>query len=177
MSTRTITGTSTMQEVLDAFPSAQRALFRKFHIGGCSSCGFQPTDTLQAVLKSHDVEEPVDQVVSFIEQSQKMDDRTKIDIAGLRGMLDKKDNIRLVDMRTPDETAFGTIPGAMTLTQELVRQMHEEWPKDTKVVLYCQRGMRSADGAAYLAGHGFTNVWSLSGGVDAWTMAGNKLAR
>jgi rhodanese-related sulfurtransferase len=177
MATRTITGTSTMQEVLEAFPSAQRALFRKFHIGGCSSCGFQPTDKLQDVLKSHDVGEPIADVVKFIEESQQVDDRSKVDPTKLKQWLDAKDSLRLVDMRSPDEATFGMIPGALVLTQELVRQMHEEWPKDAKIVLYCQRGMRSADGAAYLAGHGFTSVWSLSGGIDAWQMAGNKLVK
>ncbi|MGH7976221.1 MAG: rhodanese-like domain-containing protein, partial [Limisphaerales bacterium] len=40
---------SPMREVLENFPGAQRALFRKYHIGGCSSCGFQPTETLAEV--------------------------------------------------------------------------------------------------------------------------------
>ena len=177
MANRTITASTTMQEVLDAFPAAQRALFRKYHIGGCSSCGFQPTDKLQDVLKSHDVQESIADVAAFIQESQQMDDRTKIESPKLRQWLDAKESMKLVDMRAPDETAFGIIPGAITLTQDVVRQMHEEWPKEGKVVLYCQRGMRSADGAAYLAGHGFTNVWSLSGGVEAWTMAGNKLSK
>jgi hypothetical protein len=29
-----------MSAVLENFPGARRALFRKYHIGGCSSCGF-----------------------------------------------------------------------------------------------------------------------------------------
>ncbi|MBL8693474.1 MAG: rhodanese-like domain-containing protein [Planctomycetes bacterium] len=177
MVTRTISGDSTMDEVLSAFPAAQRALFRKYHIGGCSSCGFQPTDKLSDVLRSHDVQEPVDSVVSFIQESQRMDDRTKVDAKTLKSWIEAKEPMKLVDMRGPDETAFGIIPGALTLTQDLVRQMNEEWPKTTRVVLYCARGMRSADGAAYLAGHGFTSVWSLSGGIEAWTMAGGTLKR
>lgn len=35
-----------MGEVLEAYPSAQRALFRRYHIGGCNSCGYAPGDTL-----------------------------------------------------------------------------------------------------------------------------------
>ena len=31
---------STMGEVLDVYPGARRALFKKYHIGGCSGCGF-----------------------------------------------------------------------------------------------------------------------------------------
>jgi hypothetical protein len=37
-------GDMTMSAVLSAYPGAQRALFAKYHIGGCSSCGFQPTE-------------------------------------------------------------------------------------------------------------------------------------
>ncbi|HKE00967.1 MAG TPA: rhodanese-like domain-containing protein [Planctomycetota bacterium] len=168
MTTRTISGASTMQEVLEAFPAAQRALFRKYHIGGCSSCGFQPSDSLEQVLRSHDCQDPIESVVTFIQESQKIDDRTKVAPKTLKQWLDAKESLRLVDMRGPEETASGMIGGALQLSQDLVRQMHEEWPKSTKIVLYCQRGMRSADGAAYLAGHGFTNVWSLSGGIDQW---------
>lgn len=177
MATTTINGSSTMADVLNAYPAAQRALFRRYHVGGCSSCGFQPTDRLQDVLKSHDVQESVDQVIAFIAQSQELDNKTKIDVPKLKKWMDEKNTFRLVDMRGPDETAYGIIPGALQLTQDLVRQMHEEWPKNTKIVLYCQRGMRSADGAAYLAGHGFTDVWSLNGGIDSWTMAGHTTAR
>ena len=38
-----------MREVLENFPGAQRALFRRYHIGGCSSCGFSPDETLAQV--------------------------------------------------------------------------------------------------------------------------------
>ncbi len=33
-----------MSAVLEKFPGAQRALFRRYHIGGCSNCGFLPMD-------------------------------------------------------------------------------------------------------------------------------------
>src|SRR5882724_8320832 len=53
----------TMQQVTSIFPSAQRALFQKYHVGGCSSCGFQPTDTLGTVAMNHglDVNEVVEE--------------------------------------------------------------------------------------------------------------------
>ncbi len=38
-----------MREVLEVFPGAQRALFRRYHIGGCSSCAFSPDETLAQV--------------------------------------------------------------------------------------------------------------------------------
>src|SRR5258708_23981987 len=40
---------SAMSAVLEAFPGAQRALFRRYHIGGCSSCAFKPEETIAEV--------------------------------------------------------------------------------------------------------------------------------
>jgi hypothetical protein len=37
---------STMEEILHAYPSAKVGLFQRYHIGGCASCGYQPADTL-----------------------------------------------------------------------------------------------------------------------------------
>ena len=41
-----LAGTSAMRDVLEAYPGAQRALMRRYHIGGCKSCGFAPDDRL-----------------------------------------------------------------------------------------------------------------------------------
>ena len=43
----------TMGEILTHYPSAKRALFQKYHIGGCSSCGFAMEDTLTEVFVNH----------------------------------------------------------------------------------------------------------------------------
>ena len=41
----------TMMELVSEYPGAQRALFKGFHIGGCSSCGFRPDETLSSVCE------------------------------------------------------------------------------------------------------------------------------
>jgi hypothetical protein len=41
---------TTMEEILSAHPSAKLGLFRRYHIGGCTACGYQPTDTLEQVM-------------------------------------------------------------------------------------------------------------------------------
>jgi hypothetical protein len=64
-----ITKDMTMQEILAVFPGAQRALFSRYHIGGCSSCGFQPTETLEQVDASHNIPD-VEEVVGYLEQSR-----------------------------------------------------------------------------------------------------------
>src|SRR5437867_9396458 len=68
---RHLSGAWTMQQVTTVFPSAQRALFQKYHVGGCSSCGFQPTDTLAAVAMNHGLD--VNDVVEHIQRSAEME--------------------------------------------------------------------------------------------------------
>ena len=50
--TENVGANSAMREVLEIFPGAQRALFRRYHIGGCSSCGFSPDETLAQLCAS-----------------------------------------------------------------------------------------------------------------------------
>ena len=66
--TAKITKRSTMQEVLEAYPSAQRALFRRYHIGGCHSCGYEPDHILEEVAHRHNITD-LEEVVAFIEHS------------------------------------------------------------------------------------------------------------
>lgn len=158
---------STMQEVLDAYPTAQRALMRGYHIGGCNSCGFDPTERLSDVLARKDVSN-VDEVIQFIKKSHEDEQRIQISPTELSEALKADERLRLIDVREPHEQDIAKIEGSLSATQELIDEMISDWSKDTLVVTYCHHGMRSMDAAAYLIGHGFTNVRSMTGGIDAW---------
>src|SRR4028118_1892988 len=63
----TIDPNITMRELLNQNPGAQRAMFRKYHIGGCSSCGFGPDETLAGVCARNEnvnVEEAIDHIIA-----------------------------------------------------------------------------------------------------------------
>lgn len=162
-----ITRRSTMQDVLQAFPSAQRALFSKYHIGGCNSCGYQPDDVLEDVVRRHNITD-VDEVVAFIHSADEADRRLQVDVADVATALRGATPPRLLDVRGPDEFAMAHIEGA-TLVDQMVAQEVMSWPKATPIVLYCHSGRRSLDAASYLSGHGFTDVRSMRGGIDAWS--------
>src|SRR5882762_561752 len=68
---------TTLQEVLAAYPGARRALFRKYHLGGCSSCGFSPSETL-AQLCSRSGSLNVDEVIVHIQASHDADRQLEI---------------------------------------------------------------------------------------------------
>ncbi len=167
MATTEITGNSTMQEVLDAYPGAQRALMRGYHIGGCSSCGFAPADRLSDVLAGKNVLN-VDEVIEFIKRSHEEEQRIQMTPQELAQALKSDTPPRLVDVREPHEVDIAHIEGSQPATDELVQEMMATWAKDTPIVTYCHHGLRSLDAASYLIGHGFTKVRSLTGGIDAW---------
>jgi rhodanese-related sulfurtransferase len=83
----------------------------------------------------------------------------------------KENSIRLLDVRTPGEHAIAHIDGAVLVDQALVDEIVTTWPKDTPLVTLCHHGIRSLDAAAFLQGHGFTNVRSMRGGIAVWSAA------
>ena len=162
----TIDPATTMEAILEAYPSAQRALFQRYHVGGCSACGFQPTDTLAQVCKDHNILD-VNEVIGHILRSHEVDQRMQIEAAELRASLAEGSPVRLVDVRMPQERDADPFAEAEPLDYTN-QAAYMELPKDTRLVFACQTGTRSLDVAAYFAGHGFTNVRSLRGGVDGW---------
>ena len=50
--------------------------------------------------------------------------------------------------------------------------MAELPPRETKIVLYCRSGSMSAIAARTLVAAGYTNVWNLDGGMNAWRALG-----
>ena len=102
VATESISPQSSMKEVLAVYPGAQRALFRKYHIGGCSSCGFQPTETLAEVCDRNghlDVAE----VLSHIRSSHEQDAKVLISPKELAELIQRDPLVKLVDVRSREE--------------------------------------------------------------------------
>ena len=158
-----------MAELLQEYPAAQRAIFRAYHIGGCASCGFSPSETLASVCERND-NLPVDEVVATIIAAQDADQQMQISAEELAERLRAGDQIPLIDVRSREEWEAVHIDGATFFTQELMQEMMSEWPKDREIVFVCHHGVRSLDAASYFAGHGFLNVRSMTGGIDAWSV-------
>ncbi|MGC3989863.1 MAG: hypothetical protein QM796_09340 [Chthoniobacteraceae bacterium] len=112
----------TMAELLERFPGAQRALFRQYHIGGCSSCGFQPTETLaQVCARNNDL--PVDDVIEFLQSSHQADQQMQISATELDALLKTPNVPKLIDVRTREEFDAVHIAGAQLFTQEMMQEM------------------------------------------------------
>ena len=157
-----------MGHVLKIFPSAQRALFQQYHIGGCNSCGYTPQDTLDKVSRDHGIEPA--SVVEFIKESANLEKDLEITPAETAELL-KQGAIKLLDVRTPEEYQIAHVEGSVLVDQALAQEIVNTWPKESEFVTMCHHGMRSMDAAAYLRGHGLKNTRSMRGGIDAWSVS------
>src|SRR2546430_17005049 len=91
-STPTIDPNITMRELLEQFPAAQRALFRKYHIGGCSNCGFSPDETLAALCTRNDNLD-VDEVLEHIMTSEAADRALQIEPRELADRISRRKSL------------------------------------------------------------------------------------
>ncbi|MEO6711491.1 MAG: rhodanese-like domain-containing protein [Planctomycetota bacterium] len=162
-----ITPDMTMEQILEVAPAAQRALFQRYHVGGCSSCGFQPTDTLAEVCKERNILD-VKEVIDTIQRAHELDQKVEVEPRTVKAWLDAGDDFSFIDVRTPEELAIARIDQAEALDfQNPAKYM--ELPKDRRIVFSCRSGKRSLDVASYFIGHGFSRVHSMRGGILAWS--------
>src|SRR6267378_2619178 len=115
----TINPNITMRELLVQFPGAQRALFRKYHIGGCSSCGFSPDETLAGVCARNE-NLNVDEVVEHIIASQEADAAMQIEPRELSDRIASGEEVYLLDVRTREEWETVKLANSHLFTQELM---------------------------------------------------------
>jgi rhodanese-related sulfurtransferase len=156
-----------MRDVVEAFPGAQRALFRRYHIGGCSSCAFQPDERL-AQLCARNGNLNVNEVLDHIKSSHEQDAKIFIDPSELADWLKRDSAIRLVDVRSREEFEAVHLENSRLLSQEVMREIMADGSNTRPLVLIDHQGKQALDAAAYFMGHGLQNVRCLRGGLDAW---------
>ena len=151
------------------YPGARRALFRKYHIGGCSSCGFQMDETLGGVCeRNNDLD--VTEVLTEIQASHDADEKIYIDSTALKAELEVSPGLKLLDVRTKEEFDAARIEGAIHMTREMMQEVMGKWDPEEMVVIIDHQGRQGLDAAAYFLGHGLKNVRCLRGGIDAWSL-------
>ena len=158
---------SSMREVLEVFPGAQRALFRRYHIGGCSSCGFAPDETLaQVCARNGNLD--VAEVLAHIQSSHEQDAKILISPKELAELRQNDKSVKLVDVRSREEFEAVHIEGSVLLSQDAMRELMASGSNTNPIVVIDHAGKNGLDAAAYFMGHGMQNVRCLRGGIDAW---------
>ena len=80
---------------------------------------------------------------------------------------DIKDSL-LIDVRSEAEFKNETIEGALHIFTPELRTRYKELPKDKKIVLFCNTGFQSYVASRILIQKGFSNVYSLTGGIELY---------
>ena len=83
----------------------------------------------------------------------------------------RKEDIFLLDVRTPEEYALGSIEGSVNIPLDELREHLDELPRNKEIVIYCSIGLRGYVGLRILKGHGFERVYNLTGGLKLWESA------
>jgi rhodanese-related sulfurtransferase len=99
-----------------------------------------------------------------------------ISVSDLQAELENK-NFTLINVHVPHQR---DIPKTdLVIPYDQIEQNLNQLPleKDAKIVLYCSSGHMSGIAAEKLASLGYTNVWSLEGGMSAWEKAGLPVDR
>ena len=87
---------------------------------------------------------------------------------------EKSPNGVILDVRTPQEVAQGKLADAVVLDYYQANFLDKvlEIPKDKEVFIYCAVGARSLEAARLLNQQGYTKVYHLQGGIQAWYQNG-----
>lgn len=151
-----------MGAIMDTLPGAKRALFARYHLGGCQSCAFANEETLAQLCERSGL--PVAEVLEHLLASHVHDSAMLIEPAAARDTLA---DFRLIDLRTREEHEAVAIAGSGFFTQDLQQQLFAGDP-ETRILLYDHSGRNVLDQVAWFRGHGLKQTFGLRGGIDAW---------
>jgi rhodanese-related sulfurtransferase len=165
----TITADMTMGELQSQVLGARRTLFRHYHIGGCSSCGFSPQETLAGVCLRND-NLNVEEVIQILKQGYEEERKLFIQPPELKQWLGEGRRLALVDVRSKEEHAAVTLSGSVHFDQNLMQQWMLDQDRSRLLVFFDHQGRHVLDAASYFVGHGFLHVRCLEGGIDAWAL-------
>jgi len=88
----------------------------------------------------------------------------------LKARMEKGDKIFLLDVREPHEYAMAKIEGSSLIPLGQLPSSLNQLDRNSEIVAYCHKGMRSADAVGFLLQQGFPNVKNLIGGIEAWSI-------
>jgi molybdopterin/thiamine biosynthesis adenylyltransferase/rhodanese-related sulfurtransferase/molybdopterin converting factor small subunit len=131
----------------------------------CPVCGTHPTVTKLIDYDQFCGIHPPAEETSVVTMSSSP---TEISAVELKQRLDRGDQLKLVDVREPNEYQINRIPGTVLIPLGEVPRRYGELNPDEEIVVHCKMGGRSAKAADFLRSVGFKRVLNLKGGILEW---------
>ena len=139
---------------------------------GDPSLGFEAKVRLARVGYDRVVGQLTDPAPVFASRPELIETSSRLTIEQLAELSGLEPDLQLVDVRSPGETAGGTLPGAREIPLAVLTDSFAALDKAHPVVVYCASGYRSQIAASVLLEGGFADVSDLLGGYQAWDSAG-----
>ncbi|MFW5697191.1 MAG: rhodanese-like domain-containing protein [Fimbriimonadaceae bacterium] len=92
----------------------------------------------------------------------------EISVQEVKKLLDKGEDVYLLDVREPSELQYSKLEGAENVPMGQVPQRVEEMDPEKRTVVICRSGARSGEITDYLLGKGFKRVENMEGGMNEW---------
>ncbi len=80
-----------------------------------------------------------------------------------------RSDVVLLDVREHDELAVAAVAGALHIPMREIPARIRELDEHKPLVVMCHSGGRSRRVAEFLSANGFSTVFNLAGGIDAWS--------
>jgi adenylyltransferase/sulfurtransferase len=90
-------------------------------------------------------------------------------VSELKRKMDAGEAFQLIDVREPFEYEIARIDGARLIPLGEIPDRASGLPREQAIVVHCHSGQRSAQAVRLLQQRGFTSVYNLDGGIDAWS--------
>lgn len=159
---------SPMGEIMEALPGARRALFSRYHLGGCQGCGFAPDETLAELAKRSGDHSSAEMLTHLLEAHQH-DLAMLLSPSEAKAALDSASPPLLLDTRTREEHDAVAIPGSDFMDQEYQQKLFAG-PPARAILLYDHAGKHVLDTCSWFQGHGLKNTLAIAGGINAWSL-------
>jgi adenylyltransferase/sulfurtransferase len=90
----------------------------------------------------------------------------------VKNILDTKNKIVLLDVRTKEEYASVHIKGSILIPVQELESRIKELNPNKEIIIHCKVGGRSASAAEILAKNNYKHVYNMLSGIDAWIATG-----
>ncbi len=163
----TVTESTSLREVARAYPEAIACLKRRFGVAvDKRDMGL----SLKALGEKHGLPPPqiLYMEIQLAARNLRIHQLTPKEANTLR---ESEASLVVLDAREPEEWAHHEgIAGSYRCEEEILNEVVLGNPPGTPYLIYCHYGVRSLDLAHWMADQGFTSLYVIQGGLDAWSL-------
>lgn len=160
-----VTEETPLKDLARSYPHLWSFLEERYHL---SRLDLEASSHLKGLSQKFDL--PPAQIIFMELQLENLKKRVEeVTAIEAKNLMKQEPSLQIFDVRESWEHPFGSIPGSLYFSPEVLNQLKREKNKDQPILMYCHFGIRSLDAAHHLAQLGFTRLYVILGGIDAWS--------